>query len=109
MSKSKSMVDKDLAKMMKKYWSKMLQQVKKLDLEEQWEEIEKRVRAPIEHLFNNHQFCQIDWCYALQAQKEGNAYTPDKKKPVYCKVKDKKMFDQLQECLKKNSNETKCF
>ena len=101
MSKSKSMVDKDLAKRLKKYWSKMLQQVKKLDLQEEWEEIDRRVRAPIEHLFNNHQFCQMEWCYALQAQKEGKIYTPDKRKPFYCKVKDKKMLDQLEESVRK--------
>ena len=58
----------------------MLQQVKKLDLQEEWEEIDKRVRAPIEHLFDNHQFCQIEWCYALQAQIKGKIYTPDLKK-----------------------------
>ena len=89
MSKSKSMVDKNLAKRLKLYWSKMLQQVKKFDLQDEWEEIEKRVRAPIEHVFDNHQFCQETWCYALKAKNEGKTYLPDEKRPFYCKVKDK--------------------
>ena len=102
MAKSKSMVDKNLAKRLKLYWSKMLQQVKKFDLEEDWEEeIEKRVRAPIEHVFNNHQYCQESWCYALQAQREGKTYVPDASKPFYCKVNDDKMYKQINQSLSK--------
>ena len=101
MGKSKSMVDKNLAKRMKQYWSKMLQQIKKLDPEKEWEEIERRVRAPIEHVFNNHEFCQESWCYSLKAQKEGKVYIPDTKRPFYCKDRDSKMYLQLKESLKK--------
>ena len=101
MSKSKSMVDKNLAKRLKLYWSKMLQQVKKFDLQDEWEEIEKRVRAPIEHVFDNHQFCQETWCYALKAKNEGKTYLPDEKRPFYCKVKDERMYLQIKECLSK--------
>jgi len=101
MSKKKSMVDNNLALRLKKYWSKMLQQVKKLDLEEDWKQIEKRVRAPIEHIFDNHEFCQEEWCYSLQAKKEGKLYTPDKKKPFFSKQHDKKMYEQLQDSVAK--------
>ena len=101
LSKSKSMVDKNLAKRLKLYWSKMLQQVKKFDLQDDWEEIEKRVRAPIEHIFNNHLYCQETWCYALKAKNENKTYIPDDKRPFYCKVEDKKMYEQINESLSK--------
>ena len=112
MSKSQSMVDKNLAKRMKQYWSKMLQQIKKLHCEKDWNEIQERVRAPLEHVFNNHEFCQESWCYALQARKENKVYVPDPKRPFYSKEDDSKMYLQLGESLQKfqkKENVRECF
>ena len=41
------------------------------DVEKDWETIEARIRASVEHIFNNYQYCSDDWCYHLQALKEG--------------------------------------
>ena len=29
-----------------------------------FEEFKKNITAPIEHLFDSHEFCSSDWCYA---------------------------------------------
>jgi len=101
MGKKKSPVTKDLAKRIKGYWSKILKQVKLLDLVEDWKEIQKRVSAPIEHIFNNHQHCQVEWCYAKKAQQENKIYTPSETKPFYCKKKDKILYEQLCQAVEK--------
>ena len=48
----------------------MLKQVRYLKWEEEREKIQRKVLAPIEHLFQNHEYCDEQWCYVLQAQKE---------------------------------------
>ena len=90
-----STVNKDTAKRLKLYWSQMLNQIKHLSVEEDWEVINKRVRAPVEHIFNNHEYCDIAWCYAKQAAADNQQYIPPKNRPFYSKKQDKKMYEQL--------------
>ena len=52
--------------------------------------------APVERLFNNHQYCDEKWCYVLKAQKEGKPYCPEDSRPLYEKNVDLKMYEQLQ-------------
>ena len=49
MPKKRSPVDKAIAERLKRYWSKMLNQIRNLDVEKEWETTEARVRAPVEH------------------------------------------------------------
>ena len=53
----------------------MLNQTQHLKIESDWNKIQQRARAPVEQIFNNHQFCDIDWCYSLQTEKEGKQFT----------------------------------
>ncbi len=55
--KRNSRVDKNIAKRLKLYWSKMLNQTQHLNIESNWNKIQQRGRAPVEHIFNNHQLC----------------------------------------------------
>ena len=90
-----STVNKETAKRIKLYWSQMLNQLRDLSIEKDWKLIEKIVRAPVDHIFNNHEYCDIAWCYAKQAAHNNQQYLPAKNRPFYCKNKDKKMYEQL--------------
>jgi len=98
-SKKESMVTKDLAKRIKYYWSCVLNQLRHLDVEEDWELIETKVKAPLEHLYNEHRYCDVEWCYALQAKRDNHQYIPPPNKPFYSKDEDGKMFKQLEQAL----------
>ena len=86
---------------MKTYWGSMLKQIRYLDWEKEEEKIKEKVLAPVEHLFNNHQFCDEKWCYVLKAQKEGKPYVPEVSKPLYDKVVDPKMYQQLKKAVER--------
>ena len=75
--KRDSSVSKEVAMRMKSYWGTMLKQVRYLDYNKSNETINRHVLAPVEHLFNNHEHCDEQWCYVLQAQKEGKPYVPE--------------------------------
>ena len=34
----------------------------------------KNVNAPLEHLFNNHEYCKSEWCNALKSKEGGKPY-----------------------------------
>ena len=94
--KKDSLVDKSVAMRLKLYWSKMLNQIQDLDIKNDWKKVKDSVSAPIEHIFDNHQHCNIDWCYSLKATKEGKQYTPSVQRPFYDKTgKYKSMYEQL--------------
>ena len=97
--KRDSDVSKEIALRMKSYWGAMLKQVRYLKWDEENEKIKQRVLAPLEHLFDNHTFCDEEWCYVLKAQKEGKPYVPEESRPLFNKEKDKKMYVQLKEAL----------
>ena len=62
-----STVNSLMTKRKKLYWPQMLNQIKHLDITKDWETIQKRVSAPVEHIFNCQKYCDIAWCYSLQA------------------------------------------
>ena len=96
---AESRVTKPMAKRMKKNWGYMLRQNKGETLEE----FKRNSNAPLEHMFNNHDYCSSEWCNALKAREENKQYThPD----GFCdKTTDmgKKMYEQLSEITKKYS------
>ena len=83
---------------MKSYQGTMLKQVRYLDYKRN-ERINRQVLAPVEHLFNNHEYCGEQWCQILQAQKEGKPYVPEESRPLFNKTDDKKMQDQLKQAV----------
>ena len=99
LSKRESEVSKEIAARIKAYWGTMLKQIRYLHWEEENEDIKGKVLAPIEHLFNNHQYCDAQWCYILKAQKEGKSYVPEENRPLYDKDKHNKMYQQLKEVV----------
>ena len=36
-----------------------------------FEEMKKQANAPIEHLFDNHKFCDASWCYRKREIENG--------------------------------------
>ena len=81
-SKSTSEVDKAFAARLKAYWGAMLKQIRHLSWEENQQEIINKMLAPLEHLFDNHQYCG-DWCYAKKAKEENLLYIADESRPFY--------------------------
>ena len=49
----------------------------------------------IEHIFNVHDDCNKDWCYAKRALEENLTYIPSEDHNFYCKHRDKNLYDQL--------------
>ena len=96
--KKESEVTKPMAERIKTNCGSILRQVRYLDWAKDCEKIRKRVLAPIEHLFSNHEFCEESWCLAKRAQKE-KEYRPDQKNILYDKTKHKKMYNQLFEAV----------
>ena len=84
-----------MAQRIKEYWGAFLRQIRGLDWNKDQQSIKEKTKAPIEHTFNNHEYCDISWCYQLQADKEGLVYTPPDSRPFYDKEEDNKMYCQL--------------
>lgn len=97
--KRDSDVTKPIAERIKTYWGTMLKQIRYLKWEDEREKIEKKVLAPIEHLFQNHDYCDEQWCYVLQAQKEKKNYVPEESRPLYTKNGEPKMYQQLTDAV----------
>merc|ERR1711884_108251 len=59
------------------------------------EEFAKAAKAPLEHLFDNHEFCG-KWC--TRKGKEGQMNDADDDEKYYrCKVRDKIIYDKMKE------------
>ena len=98
---SKSRVSKDMAKRLKKNWGYMIIQNRGKTMDE----FIKSAKAPLEHMFNDHTFCDPKWCNVLRAREEGKVYShPDK---FYCKdePEGKKMYKQLSAITNKYGSE----
>ena len=61
-SKGVSEIDTSLAQRLKEYWGKALSGIKSLDPDKDREEIIRRGKAPLDHLFDEHNNCG-SWCY----------------------------------------------
>ena len=78
------------AKRFKRYFGYMLKQAQNLTLEE----FINRSKACLEHLFNNHQYCDPKWCKPLQAaMKAMNDDLPDPPTPSYPEDTDEEQYD----------------
>jgi hypothetical protein len=97
MKLAESKVNNAIAKRIKLYWSQMLNQIKHLDVQKDWEIIEKRVCAPVEHMFDCHEFYDVAWCHSLMAVRDKKKYVPSPQRPLYSKTLDKKKYLQLLE------------
>ena len=94
---SQSRVNKSMAKRLKKNWGYMVRQNRDKTIDE----FVKNANAPLEHLFNNHEYCSPDWCDALKARKEGRVYIHPE---GYCNKNTEtgaKMYSQLAAITKK--------
>ena len=103
--KKESDVSKELAAQMKTCRGMMLKQIRYLHWEKESEKIKQKVLAPVEHLFNDHKYCDAEWCYVLKADKENKPYTPDSSRPMYSKISHKKMYDQLTHAVERFQTE----
>ena len=65
-----SPVTKDLALKMKQYFGYMLKQQRYNTLDE----IRHASKAPLQHLFNDHNYCETSWCLAKRAKEQGLNY-----------------------------------
>ena len=101
MAKKYSKIDKALAIRIKEYWGAMIKQAQTLDKDNDMEKIIKKAKAPIEHLFDNHEFCDIAWCYSKQATRDKKIYKPPPNRPFYDKVRDNQIYCQLCDSLKR--------
>ena len=95
MAKRDSEVTKVMAERVKTNWGLMLKQIRHLDFKKNYEKIKNKVRAPIEHMFNNHDHCDHAWCLPLKARKENKNFEPVENNPYYEKKKNFKMYQQL--------------
>ena len=99
LAKKASKVDKALALRLKDYWGAYLKQVRDRNFETDGDEIMRLSKAPLEHCFNNHEFCSKTWCYKLQADEKGIEYYPPENRPFYDMIIDAGMYQQLKECF----------
>jgi hypothetical protein len=55
------------------------------------------MKAPLEHLFNNHDYCNAEWCRYLQAKDDEGRMAASQY--YRCKEKNAKLYKQLQEIV----------
>ena len=65
------------------------------------EELIKMANNVIEHIFNVHDDCNKDWCYAIKAFEENLIHIPSEHHNFYCKHRDQKLYDQLRSIITK--------
>ncbi len=63
--KKASKVNKVRALRLKDYWGAYLKQVRDRNFETKGDNIMRLSKAPLEHCFNNLEFCSKTWCYKL--------------------------------------------
>ena len=88
-----SKVKNEHAKRMKKYWTYMINQQKRQP-SENIEDVKKAAKAPLKHLFGNHENCDECWCLAKTAEKQGKVYI-SKDGPYLDMEKDKEVYEDL--------------
>ena len=96
-----SRVTNDLAKRMKKNWGYMLRQ----NVNSLLADFVKNAKAPLAHVFGNHEHCSNDWCQVLQAQKDNKVYNHPQGWLSVENPQDKKIYDQLHAITSKYGNE----
>ena len=102
-SKKESDIDSSIAQRMKEYWGKALAQIKTLHPVRDKELIVKKGKAPLEHLFDVHEYCG-DWCYKKKALEEGKDYVPPDNRPFLSKTDNSRAYNQIQKVVQKFSS-----
>ena len=87
----KSRASKNMAKRIKKNWGYMIRQNKGKSIEE----FVKSSNAPLEHMFDNHVYCDPEWCGSLQAKAEGLPYNHPAKFCTRTTIDGEKMYQDL--------------
>ena len=95
--KYKSKVSKALASKLMTAYGYMLFDIRQLDWNKDRKLIMDKAKAPLEHRFNNHVYCDPSWCRSKRASTEGKIYSAPDHDPFYCKEKHSEMYKQLKE------------
>ena len=93
-----SKVEKSDAEKIKIDWGYMLSSLRTMDPRTEMDAMVEQSKSVLEHMFNNHEYCDASWCKFLQANELGQVYRPHKS---YTKETDKEMYDQLKNVLEK--------
>ena len=93
---SQSTMTGELAGRLKRSWGYMIKQHRNGTIED----FVEAAKAPLNHTFNNHQFCG-DWCQAVKAQKENKVYHNPRGWHSRETEKGKKLYQQIQAVTKK--------
>ena len=91
LSKKETEVSKADCLRLKKYWGYMLKQNRRREMSI----FENAAKAPLEHLFDNHQFCG-PWCKRKSQTQEQKQQS---QQYYRCKSKNSRLYTQLQEAL----------
>ena len=81
---------------MKKYWGYFIKQTRHKTLQD----MRTASKAPLQHMFGNHELCKEEWCLAKVAEKEGKQYV-SKEGPYLDVVKNKEEYEQIKEVCEK--------
>ena len=95
--KYKSKVTKELASKLMTAYGYMLFNIRHLDWNKDRKLVMDKAKAPLEHRFNNHVYCDPSWCRSKRAANEGKIYTAPEHDPFYCKKNNSEMYIQLKE------------
>ena len=101
MPKKDSSMNKATAEIVKTNWGAMLGQIRKLDYEKDYATMKKKVIAPIEHLYDNHDHCDDSWCQYLKAKNEKKTYQTTESHPMFSKTENPKEYQQLLDAVKR--------
>ena len=83
----------------------MLHDIRSLRWETDSKTIKRMTKAPLEHRFGNHMYCDSKWCRFLKAEEDGKIYTPPESDPFFCKQTEPSMYKQLKEIMEKFTSE----
>lgn len=72
--KKVSTVQKSDVEKILRNWGYMLSSIKHLDPKQDMGMVKKKAKAVLDHHFNIHKNCDVNWCYSLQAKQKGLTY-----------------------------------
>ena len=102
MPKKESAVKKSHAERLKKYWGYFIKQQRYNSLDD----MRRASKAPLNHLFGDHEYCNDSCCVAKKIKEKGLKYV-SKDGPFLDKEKDHKTYQQLKEVCDRFSTDEK--
>ena len=91
-----------MAKRLKKNWGYMIRQGKMMNDIEKYKD---NAKAVLEHMFNNHQYCNPQWCLALRAKDDEKTYIHPSGWLSCDDARQKKIYDQVKVVVDKYGGE----